>query len=319
VTKTLTTVMYHYVRPLAQSAYPRLKALELDDFVGQLDHLCANYNVLSPRVFQDIMTTGQKLPDRACLLTFDDGYIDHYAYVFPHLVDRGLAGYFFAPRSSLVDRQLLDVNRIQFTLAAHSDPNALADELDRLLLEQGLGDPEALRAQHFLPNRYDGPDVGYIKRVLQHGLSEHARDAVTRQLFARHVSNDEAGFADGLYLTAQHAKTMIAEGMVFGGHGDKHLWHELCDAPSLIGEIAGSVATLGAVDHPTTGAAYCYPYGSTNDKVCDAAAAAGFSFGFTVVPDVWQLNGDQMRISRLDTNDLPHAPDKSCAWLARVS
>ena len=32
----LFTVMYHYVRPVAQSRFPRLKALEVDKFRDQL-------------------------------------------------------------------------------------------------------------------------------------------------------------------------------------------------------------------------------------------------------------------------------------------
>ncbi|MDB2603951.1 polysaccharide deacetylase family protein, partial [Planktomarina temperata] len=125
----LTTVMYHYVRPVAQSAFPRLKALEINDFLGQLDHLQAHYNMISPQDLSTVLSGEGALPSRPCLLTFDDGYSDHYRYVFPALASRGLSGLFFPPRSSLMERKMLEVNRIQFTLANHPDPEALADEL----------------------------------------------------------------------------------------------------------------------------------------------------------------------------------------------
>lgn len=38
-----------------------------------------------------------ELPDNAVLLTFDDGYIDHYTNVFPILNENGIQGSFFIP------------------------------------------------------------------------------------------------------------------------------------------------------------------------------------------------------------------------------
>ena len=40
----LTIVMYHYVRPIAESNFPKLKGLELKDFRNQLDYLEKNFN-----------------------------------------------------------------------------------------------------------------------------------------------------------------------------------------------------------------------------------------------------------------------------------
>ena len=313
----LATVMYHYVRPLASSAFPRLKALELDAFLGQLDHLQAHYRILSPAEFSAALDIREPLPPRACLLTFDDGYADHYRHVFPHLVERGLGGLFFAPKSSLLDRQLLEVNRIQFTLANHRFPEALADEIDAILRAEGPIDVAQLRAAHFAPNRFDGAEIAYAKRLLQHALPPELRSHLTAKLFATHVSADEAGFAEELYLTAAQAREMRAQGMEFGGHGDRHLWHGLASPEDLAAEVAGSVATLRAIGAPVQGSFYCYPFGSETEAVRKAIAAAGFSGGFTVVPDLWSPEADPLRIARLDTNDLPHRPDTGDLWLAR--
>lgn len=301
----LTTVMYHYVRPLAASTFPRLKALELDDFLGQLDHLHANYNILSIDVFSAVLNGRVPLPERACLLTFDDGYSDHYRYVFPHLVKRGLGALFFAPKSSLIDRQLLDVNRIQFTLASHRQPEMLADEIDAILAAEGI-DTANLRATHFSPNRYDGPEVAYAKRLLQHALPSDLRSRVAADLFAAHVSADEAGFADELYLSGEQAREMRGFGMEFGGHGDHHFWHGLASEDELAREISGAECALRAIGAPVEGGYYCYPFGSENARVRKAISDAGFQAGFTVEPDLWAPEADRRGISRLDTNDLPH-------------
>lgn len=301
----LTTVMYHYVRPVAASAFPRLKALELADFIGQINYLKAHYNILSIETFAAALQAQAPLPERACLLTFDDGYADHYQHVFPYLVEHGLGGLFFAPKTSLIDRKLLEVNRVQFTLANHPRPESLAAEIDTMIAAAGMS-VERLRAAHFAPNRFDGAEVAYTKRLLQHALPAELRSRITAELFAKHVSADESAFAEELYLSAEQAREMRSYGMEFGGHGDLHLWHGLASPRELAQEIAGSVTALEAIGAPVTNGYYCYPFGSETSEVRKAVAAAGFRAGFTVVPELWPPRADPLLISRLDTNDLPH-------------
>lgn len=303
-------VMYHYVRPLAASPWPRLKALDLTDFLGQIGWLTRHYDMISPADLRAAVIGGADLPPRPCLLTFDDGYSDHYAHVFPALAARGIRAAFFAPCSSLLERRMLDVNKVQFTLAAQDDPAALADELDALLRAEGLGDPHALRAAHLRPNRFDAPEVGYVKRLLQHALPDAARRFATDTLFRRHVSADEAAFAEELYLTPAQAREMRAGGMEFGGHGDLHLWHGEAAPDALAAEVAGSVRALETIGAPVAGGFYCYPYGSENAAVREAVAGAGFALGFTVEPRLYEPQRDApLRLPRLDTNDLPKRAD----------
>jgi peptidoglycan/xylan/chitin deacetylase (PgdA/CDA1 family) len=311
--------MYHYVRPVAGSTFPRLKALEYTDFLGQLDHLQAHYDMISPSDLADALARGTPLPKRPCLLTFDDGYADHYRYAFPALKARGLAGLFFAPKSSCIDRDMLEVNRIQFVLANHPAPDTLADELDTMLVPDGRFNPVDLRKAFFAPNRYDSASIAYTKRLLQHGLPAELRTDLTRALFRLYVDDDEKSFANDLYLTPEQAHDMLSGGMAFGGHGDLHLWHDQTSPEQLAREVAGSAAAMNAIGAPVNGGAYCYPFGGQNDAVRDAVRAAGFSIGFTVVPALWSPSADHLQISRLDTNDLPHKPDPQCPWLAQVA
>jgi peptidoglycan/xylan/chitin deacetylase (PgdA/CDA1 family) len=314
----LTTVMYHYVRPVAQSAFPRLKALELTDFTNQLNYLQAQYTVIGPHDLRRALIDKRHLPAKSCLLTFDDGYSDHYQHVYPILAQRGMSGIFFAPRCSLIDRCVLDVNKVQFTLANHPDPDALAGELDTLLAAEGVTDTQVLRAKHFTPNRYDGPSVAYFKRLLQHALPYDLRKFVTTQLFRRHVSADERDFAEQLYLTQDQAREMRAGGMEFGGHGNLHLWHGEATPDELAQEIGGACAALAAIGAPVQDGFYSYPFGSETDLVRTGISNAGFRIGFTVKPDVWATSADPLRVARLDTNDLPLQNRPNCQWLAKV-
>lgn len=311
--------MYHYVRPVQDSDFPSLNALELDDFLGQLEHLQTHYNVISPAELKAAREDGVPLPPRACLLTFDDGYCDHYEHVFPRLVERGLSGLFFAPRSSLIDRKMLDPNLLQFTLASHPCRSEVANEIDSILSTEHDIDVSQLRAKHFIPNRFDGPEVAYAKRLIQHVLPARISNEIGTALFQKHVSTDVDGFAEELYLTPEQAREMRAAGMEFGGHGDRHLWHGLVSPDELASEVAGAVEAMRSIGAPVDGGYYCYPYGDETQDVRRSVSAAGFHFGFTVVPEMWRSSDDPMLIARLDTNDLPLSPRADDPWLTRAA
>src|SRR5215470_5585259 len=91
----LRVVMYHYVRDLPRTQFPRLKGILIDDFRQQVDELSSKYEMASVESALDFMT-GEYRPRRdLCLLTFDDGLKEHYAYVTPILAETGIQGLFF--------------------------------------------------------------------------------------------------------------------------------------------------------------------------------------------------------------------------------
>ena len=132
-TDQVTVVMYHYVRPLAQSKYPKIKGLEFSKFKSQLDYIQNNYSVITAK---ELVSTKQGigvLPDNPILLTFDDGYSDHYKYVAPELHKRELSGLFFPPSSSVEERKILDVNKIHLILAIAPDLSSIAVQIDEFV------------------------------------------------------------------------------------------------------------------------------------------------------------------------------------------
>ena len=47
MSKELTIVMYHYVRPIIGSEYPGIKGLEIEKFKKQLDYFEENYSIIN--------------------------------------------------------------------------------------------------------------------------------------------------------------------------------------------------------------------------------------------------------------------------------
>ncbi|UXU74439.1 MULTISPECIES: polysaccharide deacetylase family protein [unclassified Paracoccus (in: a-proteobacteria)] len=308
----LTIVMYHYVRDFARSRYPGIRGLDLAGFRRQLDFLQRNHNIVTMPEVLAALRGDQPLPPDAALLTFDDGYAEHYQLVFPELHKRRLSGCFYAPVAPVRDHRLLDVNRVHFILAATLDnPAQVGAAIDaRIRAEgpsRGLDTVEAYRAEWAQPNRFDDAETIYIKRMLQTVLPEDMRHDIARDLFARHVTADEAAFAAELYLSEDQARLMQASGMHFGSHGAEHLWLNRISPEQQAQEIDRSLAFLRDIGVPVDREwVMCYPYGGWNDSLLEVLRARGCSAGLTTEVATARIgHHDPLLLPRFDTNDFP--------------
>jgi peptidoglycan/xylan/chitin deacetylase (PgdA/CDA1 family) len=309
--RDLTIVVYHYVRPLAQSRYPGIKGLEVREFKEQLWYLTRNYQPVTVQAVVHSIRTGEALPPRAVLLTFDDGYRDHYLNVFPLLHDLGIQGAFFPPVSAARDGKLLDVNRIHFILASARQPQEVKDDLDaqvdRYRDEFQLPSAQEYWSQYGQPNRFDPAEIMYIKRMLQHGLPESLRQRITRELFSKYVAREEAEFARELYMDAAQLSRMQTEGMYVGSHGVSHGWLNKMSPAEQIAEIEGSLGFLREICSPVDDYwVMCFPNGGWDQTLLVELRNRKCSFGLTTEAAVANLDrGDPLLLPRLDTNDLP--------------
>src|SRR5207244_2041502 len=227
----LTIVMYHYVRDGA-----RVHARTTAELEAQLDHVAANYSVVD----LDTVRT-REWPEDACLVTFDDGLVEHLEVVAPALLRRGLTGVFCPSAAPVLERRVLDVQKSQFVLAASPDHDELARRIFELYPE---GDEAELRGRWTLPHRYDPPETVLVKRLLQDALPEEPRRRILDTLFAELVSDDERVFADRLYLDLDGVRQLARLGMDLAGHGSAHGRLALLDDEGQRAEIDGSLHLL---------------------------------------------------------------------------
>lgn len=302
----VTIVMYHYVRPILGSEHPGIKGREVTEFRRQVEGLRATHHVVDMGDVLDALTHGTPLPPRAALLTFDDGLIDHHRHVLPVLVEQGVRAAFYPCAGPTLDGALLEVHRTQFVLAAGVDPVALAAEVDAAHAADG-GDVAAARARFAHASRWDPAETVHVKRMLQTGLAPTTRERLTRELFARHVSADEAAFARELYCSLDDLRELHEAGMHLGNHTDRHPWLTDVDDQRLARELGRGLELLEAV----TGEAparwtLAYPFGGHDDRVVAAAADLGCAAALTIVPTDADLDrDDRLRLPRVNTNDLP--------------
>ena len=307
--------MYHYVRPIAQSKYPNIKGLELDLFKEQVKFFASNFSPVTMEQVVDSMYKRTKLPDNPILLTFDDGYKDHYQYVFPILKEHGMQGSFFVPSEIINRSKVLDVNKIHFILAC-SDIHTLIPRILSILDEYreknyDIEDNQSMYAKLAIPNRWDSGEVIFAKRLLQTYLEENLRGEIVDRLFNDIVGEDEHTFSKKLYMSIDEIKEMKAAGMFFGLHGERHYWLNNLPAEKMRQDVNNGLTFFrDVIDKEYI--VMNYPYGGYNEEVAAYMKEIGCKLGITVDARVADLGKDDPYLMpRLDTNDFP---PKSNYW-----
>lgn len=311
----VTVVMYHYVRPIAGSSYPGIKGLEVAGFRKQLDFLASRFNAVSASQLVESCQGGAPLPERPMLLTFDDGYADHYLHAFPELIRRGLPASFFPVADAALHGEMLDVNKIHFALASTPDLAPWIARMDAAIVESfarpadGSAFVEELRAKYHVPNRFDTADTIYVKRLLQFALAQPLRTRLVDEFFASAVAADPREFGRELYMDAEQLREMVAAGMEVGGHGLSHRWLDQLDEAQQRHEITGSLGFLATLGVPASGRTFCYPYGAYNEVTLRLLAELGCQCAFTTKVGTFQAHAqaDLLQVPRMDTNDFPQA------------
>lgn len=309
--KQVTIVMYHYVRDLAVSRFPDIKGLSLERFGRQLDFIRHHYTPIRVEDLLNALSTPMmELPPNSILLTFDDGYCDHFTNVCPLLDAHGIQGCFFPPAQAILEHKVLDVNKIHFVLASHQDAATLLKSVF-IALEEFRSDYPLKSREDYLrtvnsQHRYDSPEVTILKRLLQRELPEPVRAEIVRRLFATHVTADEAAFACELYMSLKQLIEMRNRGMHIGSHGYTHAWLNRISPEAQEVEVDRSLQFLQKIGIGGNDWTICYPYGGFNDSLLQILRARNCQLGFTADARVADLNRDScLTLPRLDTNDLP--------------
>jgi peptidoglycan/xylan/chitin deacetylase (PgdA/CDA1 family) len=304
----LTIVMYHYVRPIKNSRFPRIKGLELEGFRRQLDYLSNKHTFITAERLIGCTLGAEDLPKNSCFLTFDDGYKDHIQHVMPELLTRGIQGSFFPPVNAVEKRDMLDVNAIHFILASLEDIDEVCIDMNSLMYDYGYSASEVLDFQRIwaISGRYDLPKVMYFKHMLQHVLPSGMRGEIISKLFKKYVGVSQSDFSEELYLSLSDAKKLIECGMYVGSHGAQHIWLDKESNIAQRSEIDSSLQFLQKVGAPINNWIMCYPYGAYNEDTLSILREKDCAVGLTTKVGLAEVDPSKMlELKRFDTNDFP--------------
>lgn len=301
--------MYHYVRPPGAGIHAGLKALSEDSFIEQLDYLGGGHEFISLEELVGAEGRMDRLPGRAVLLTFDDGYRDHYETVFPHLERRGIRGAFFPPTKAVFEHKLLAVNKVHYILGGGAALSDVRRRLDEWLIGAGAGGVlpslEWWAETYEKPFRYDNAETIYVKRLLQRGLPDGLREVAVEQMFLEFVGVDEADLSQKLYCGVKELREMKEAGHHIGSHGHGHFWYSTLEKGAQLKDIQESLFLLEEAGLGNGIFSFCYPYGDYNAHTVELLKELGCRIAFTTHEGRWdERTNSVLEVPRYDCNRL---------------
>ena len=305
--------MYHYTRDLKHSRYPEIKGLDVNLFREQIAFMKSNFNIVTMEQVLEAISTKDKLPEKALLLTFDDGYADNYNVAMPILEEYGVQGSFFIPGKTFTTHQLLDVNKIHYVLASANIYNLVEDLKKEMDYYRGqefqYASTEKLFAKYAVASRFDIKETVFVKQLLQTVLPEKLRNIISSKLFAKYVGVTEEQLAYELYMSEEQIRTMKRHGMFIGIHGYDHYWLGNLPVEQMENDIS---LALDALDEFVDRKQWVmnYPYGNNNKDVLAYISKQGACLGLTTEVRLADIDKDNpLELPRLDCNDFPPKSD----------
>jgi peptidoglycan/xylan/chitin deacetylase (PgdA/CDA1 family) len=289
---------------------PYFRHLHIDDFTKQLDYFGGEYGFVSKEEFKELLSSTMPTT-KGVVLTFDDGFKDHYHYVLPELLKRGLWGIFYIPTSPFITRRLIDVHRIHLLVGKHGG-TVIADAIREIITEDMLSHAHV---EEFLTETYKGlnnsASTNYVKRLLNYFIDYKYRQSVLDELMSTYYPNEDDLVQD-FYMTEAELAHMHYSGMVLGSHTVTHPVMSKLTIEEQEKEIVSSFQMIESITGKHALRTFCYPYGGFHTFTAeteDLLEKNSCLFSFNVEPrdiDQRDLANRRQALPRFDCNAFPY-------------
>ncbi|MDX1641901.1 MAG: polysaccharide deacetylase family protein [Balneolaceae bacterium] len=250
--------MYHYIRP-DDPEFPYFKHLHIDDFEKQLNYFAEEYGFISKQEFEESLKSASPNA-KGIILTFDDGFKDHFSYVLPELEKRGLWGIFYIPASPFLEKKFLDVHRIHLLLGKHGG-SVIADAVRDIICEDMLSHSHIEEFHSETYNKQSNNEsTRYVKRLLNYFIDYRFRRKVIDELMTIYYPNEKE-LVEDFYMTKGELAELHHSGMVLGSHTVTHPVMSKLRADKQEREIALSFEFIESIAGKQNLKTFCYPYG----------------------------------------------------------
>jgi len=308
----LLGVNYHYIGEENEYPYPGIYATSPAHLTSQLELLERHFSFMGERDLLKVIAGEAALPERACIVTFDDGMQNPYERALPILDKLGIPAVFFVNGLPYGEQKAISIHKIHWA-RAHMPPETFWQKVqdyfrditgDILDLSQLSVSEEELRKHYY----YDDPYVARLKFALNKGfISADIRERIVDRIFLELVQN-EKDFVKEFYMSPEQLRQLYKRGML-GIHTYSHPALSSIDEGVIRKEFDLCVEALSSViqEHPFRLSSVSYPYGNAEvipASIPNIGESLGFQLGFTMERSFNKALSHPLLLSRLDTNDV---------------
>ncbi len=288
----LAILAYHRVvdsdDPTASLSLPGIK-VSGENFKRQIQWLASKWHVLPLEEAIEQLTENKNLPERACAITFDDGWSDNFTAAYPILKENDV------PATIFLATDFLNSNRLHWPEQLIRDLRLLGRESQESFKVEGIALP---LTQDFSSEK---PEAEQLVQTLL-GLPESDRMTVIDR------ARDEASRLNGTEplprtsLSYDEIREMSAAGIRFGSHTVTHRILTQCDEQGLDEELRNSREAVQSLIG-TGEVGFAYPNGDFNARVREQTSKTGYAFAVTMIPGVNRPGADPFALRRINIHD----------------
>jgi peptidoglycan/xylan/chitin deacetylase (PgdA/CDA1 family) len=279
ITKSQVMILYyHRINPSNDKWH--LKHLDPKSFEEQIKYLLHNFDIISLNNLNKLIING-KLPKKAVVLTFDDGYKDNYKFAYPILKKYNLPATIYLSTGPIEEKKLFWTDEVRYILLK-TDLETI--NLNKLGFYHLGSDEDKIRAASII--------ISKLKK-----MENTKKNRIIENLVKLSDVNipDKLGKQD--ILSWNEIKRMNKNGVDFGAHTVNHPILTQLTIDEAKFEIQNSKNSIEEnleieVD------SFAYPNGDYNHKILSIVKKAGFNSSVTVKPgfvhnsigEIYQLN-----------------------------
>lgn len=308
----LLVVNFHYIcnhSEFKRGIYPT-SPKQLRD---QLLLLKEVFTFVSQQQILNAIRKQKTLPEKACLITFDDGLKCQYDLALPVLDEINVPGLFFVNTMPYDSEQPLLVHKVHWCQSQMSE-QAFFDEVIKQF-EHYVGKTFSWEDFVHLTEKvtkqypFDNLKTGLVKYLLNRDILPcKLREQIIDAVFS-HIVKDKKAFVDKFYLSKDQIKVLYRRNYL-GFHGHSHRSMAILSEDELKDEFTKGIKTMKQMFHQPDFKLYTvsYPHGSKSDVsplVYRLSKEAGFECGFTMNQAFNTNFNEPMALKRFDSNNVP--------------
>ena len=296
----MLVVMYHYVRDFDPDV-PNFKNLTVKDFRRQLSFLDTKYKFLTKESFLESVEKKSSISD-GVILTFDDGFKDHYTNVLPILDDLNLWGLFYVASDHYSDKRCLNVHKIHHLLGKYNSTELLNKGLQ--LVDSSMLNEDTIQdfdEEIYKDQKLSSSEYGF-KRLFNYYLKDFYKTQLLNELCKDYF--DEHELHSNLYLTKEELVEIEDQGSIIGSHTATHPVLSTLSYENQHREVRDSFSFLDSFLNMDV-KSFCYPYGgkssynkNTLDVLKDLQVHHSFLVGNSLVTKI----ESPYELTRVDCN-----------------
>lgn len=273
-------LLYHRVCPSSDSW--SVKPLSPRSFERQMEYFCQNYEIISLDKLVQYLQQGRPLPEKAVVITFDDGYKDNYLYAYPILVKHGIPATIFITTGHIGSSKLFWFDEIKYLVQLTPLNQLELDELGSYPLQTEI-------------DRFRNSLI--ISRRLRKLPEESKRGFIAKLINTCQVAIPD-NLGEELFLSWDEVREMSEYGISFGAHTVTHpalttlplerARLEIVQSKKDIEEKLGKEVT-----------AFAYPFGPFNAEIAGLLKESGFTSAVTTKSELVNRKANPYELPRI--------------------